>query len=151
MNKTIYTIKTWLPVVLWFCFIFILSTDTFSSENTSRIVERLLHFLLPHIPAGEIDFIHFLIRKTAHVTEYCIMSLLLFHSFHNTLQFQRHWRWVFYSLVVIILVAVSDEYHQRFVVSRTSSVIDVGIDIVGGVLGQWISVTFYRLRRTRKK
>jgi VanZ family protein len=85
------------------------------------------------------------------VTEYCIASLLLFHSFRNTLQSQRNWRWVFYSLVIVFFVAVADEYHQRFVVSRTSSVIDVGIDIVGGVLGQWISVTFYRLRRTRKK
>jgi VanZ family protein len=151
MNKTIRTIKTWLPVVLWICCIFLLSTESFSAENTSRIIERLLRSLLPRITAGEINAIHFFVRKAAHLTEYCIASLLLFHSFRNTLQFQRHWRWVFYSLVIVIFVAVIDEYHQALVVSRTSSVIDVGIDIVGGMIGQWISVTFYRLRRTRKK
>ncbi len=145
------SIKNWIPVVLWICCIFFLSTEYFSAENTSRILEPLLRFLVPHITAREFDVIHFFVRKSAHVTEYCITSLLLFHSFRNTLQFQRHWRWVFYSLMIVIFVAVTDEYHQSFVVSRTSSVVDVGIDIVGGILGQGISITFYRLRRTLKK
>ena len=151
MNKSVQYIKNWLPVVLWICCIFLLSTESFSAENTSRIIERLLRFLIPHITAREIDTIHFLVRKAAHVTEYCIMSLLLFHSFHNTMQIQRHWRWVFYSLVVVIFVAAIDEYHQAFVISRTSSIVDVGIDIMGGIIGQGISISLYRLRHTLKK
>ncbi len=151
MNKTAHILKNWLPVVLWLCCIFLLSTESFSAENTSRILERLLRFLLPHITAREIDIIHFLVRKAAHVTEYCIMSLLLFHSFHNTMQIQRHWRWVFYSIVVVIFVAAIDEYHQAFVISRTSSIVDVGIDIIGGIIGQGISIIFYRLRAHAKK
>jgi VanZ family protein len=151
MNKTEYIIKNWLPAILWICCIFLLSTESFSAENTSRILERLLRFLIPHITAREIDIIHFLVRKTAHVTEYCIASLLFFHSFRNTIQFQRYWWWVFYSLVIIIFVAATDEYHQAFVISRTSSVVDIGIDIVGGIIGQGISITLYRLRRTLEK
>ena len=151
MNKTEHIIKNWLPVVLWICCIFLLSTESFSAENTSRILVRLLRFLIPHITAREIDTIHFLIRKAAHVTEYCIASLLLFHSFRNTMQFQRYWWWVLYSLVIVIFVAATDEYHQAFVISRTSSVVDVGIDIVGGILGQGISITLYQLRRAREK
>jgi VanZ family protein len=151
MNKTVHIIKNWLPVVLWICCIFLLSTGSFSAENTSRILEPLLRFLKPRITAGEIDTIHFLIRKAAHVTEYCIASLLLFHSFRNTIQFQRYWWWVFYSLVIVIFVAATDEYHQAFVISRTSSIVDVGIDIIGGILGQGISITLYRLRRTLEK
>ena len=151
MNKTEHIIKNWLPVVLWICCIFLLSTESFSAENTSRILERLLRFLIPHITAREIGTIHIFVRKAAHVTEYCIASLLLFHSFRNTIKFQRYWWWVLYSLVIVIFVAATDEYHQAFVISRTSSVVDVGIDIVGGILGQGISITLYRLRRTREK
>jgi VanZ family protein len=151
MNKAVQNIKNWLPVVLWICCIFLLSTDYFSAEHTSRVLERLLRFLTPHITTREIDTIHFLVRKAAHVTEYCIASLLLFHSFRNTMQFQSYWRWVFYSLVIVIFVAATDEYHQAFVISRTSSVMDVGIDIIGGILGQGISITIYQLRRIREK
>jgi VanZ family protein len=151
MNKTAHIIKNWLPVVLWICCIFLLSTESFSAENTSRILERLLRFFMPRITTGEINTIHFLVRKAVHVTEYCIASLLLFHSFRNTIQFQRYWWWVLYSLVIVIFVAATDEYHQAFVISRTSSVVDVGIDIVGGILGQGISITFYRFRRTIEK
>jgi VanZ family protein len=67
------------------------------------------------------------------------------------MQLQRYWWWVFYSLVIVIFVAATDEYHQAFVASRTSSVVDIGIDIVGGILGQGISITFYQLRRTLEK
>jgi VanZ family protein len=145
------TIKTWLPVILWICCIFILSTDTFSSDHTSIIIERFLRSFLPHITARQIDTIHFFVRKTAHLTEYFIMSLLLFHSFRNTLQFQRNWRLVFYSFLIVIFVAAADEFHQSFVMSRTSSVIDIGIDIAGGILGLVICLEFYRLRRIRAK
>jgi VanZ family protein len=151
MNKIEHIIKNWLPAVLWICCIFLLSTEYFSAERTSRIIEPLLRFLVPHITAREIEIIHFLVRKGAHMTEYCITSLLLFHSFRNTLPFQRHWRWVFYSLMIVIFVAATDEYHQAFVVSRTSSIVDVGIDIVGGILGQGISITHYLVRRMHEK
>jgi VanZ family protein len=151
MNKTAHILKNWLPVVFWLCCIFLLSTESFSAENTSRILEPLLRFLKPHITAREIDTIHFLIRKTAHVTEYCITSFLLFHSFHNTIQYKRYWWWVFYSLVIVMIVAATDEYHQSFVISRTSSIVDVGIDIAGGILGQGISIILYQFRRMREK
>jgi VanZ family protein len=151
MNITIRTIKTWLPVAVWICCIFILSTDSFSAEHTSRILERILRSIFPQIGIREVDVIHYFVRKSAHLTEYCIMSILIFRSFRDTFKLQKHWRWVFYSLIVITFIAVTDEFHQEFVASRTSSVVDIGIDIVGGVLGQVICLIFYRLLWKREK
>jgi VanZ family protein len=34
----------------------------------------------------------------------------------------------------IVLYASSDEFHQSFVATRTASIIDVGIDTLGGTL-----------------
>jgi VanZ family protein len=151
MNKTGHIIKNWIPVVLWISCIFFLSTGSFSAEHTSRILEPLLRFFMPHITAGEIDIIHILVRKAAHLTEYCIASLLLFHSFRTTIQFQRHWWWVLYSVVIVICIAATDEFLQSFAASRTSSIMDVGIDMLGGILGQGISIALYRLRSMREK
>jgi len=151
MNRTIHIIKIWLPTVLWICCIFYLSTEVFSADHTSRILKRLLSFLLPDISMREIFIIHFFVRKAAHIVEFCIMSLLLFHSFRNTQKQQRYWSWVLYSLIIIVIVAATDELHQWFITSRTSSVIDIVIDVTGGILGQAICVIFYRLRTRENK
>ena len=46
---------------------------------------------------------------------------------------------LFFSLVLAILYACSDEWHQRFTPGRTSSIIDVFIDTIGSVIGLAIS------------
>ncbi|MFZ1978143.1 MAG: VanZ family protein [Bacteroidota bacterium] len=150
MNNTVQFIKNWLPAILWIICIFVLSTGSFSAENTYRILVPILRFFIPHITAAEVYTIHFFVRKAAHVTEYCIAGLLLFHSFHNTMRSDKPWRWVLYSLLLIIFIAATDEYHQSFVATRTSSMIDVGIDFVGGIIGQGVSVIFYKFRFARK-
>jgi|WetSurMetagenome_2_1015567.scaffolds.fasta_scaffold35947_1 VanZ family protein len=150
-KETVLAVKNWLPAVLWIGCIFFLSTASFSADHTSRIIEPLIRFFMPHITSREIETIHFFIRKAAHLTEYCIASLLLFHSFRNTTKFQKHWRWAFYSVVGVMCIATMDEFLQSFVTSRTSSVVDIGIDTVGGILGQVISITLYRLRRSNKE
>src|SRR5690348_15570340 len=40
---------SWLPVVLWGIVIFLLSTSTFSSLNTSRIIDPILRWLIPSL------------------------------------------------------------------------------------------------------
>jgi VanZ family protein len=149
MKNTII-IKNWLPIILWICCIFILSTESFSAEHTSRILEPLLRYYFPHITTAEITIIHYFVRKAAHVIEYCIASMLLFHSFHNSVKHKNIWRLVFYSLVFVFITALADEYHQSFVGERTASITDVGIDLLGGLLGQGISIIFYNLKRRQK-
>ena len=151
MNNTVQVIKSWMPAVLWIGCIFLLSTGFFSADHTYRILAPILRFFMPQISAAEIITIHFLIRKAAHLTEYCIASLLLFHSFHGTMRSDKLWWWVFYSLIIIVFIAAADEYHQSFVASRTSSIIDVVIDLSGGIIGQGVSLMFYKFRYTRKK
>ncbi len=39
-------------------------------------------------------------------------------------------------MILVALFAVTDEIHQSYVGSRTASVVDVGIDLAGGILSQ---------------
>lgn len=139
MNCNKLFIKYWLPVALWMGLIFWMSTDTFSSDNTSSVVAKLVTFLLPAISSQELDLVHVLIRKAAHVTEYFILGLLLFRAFRGGSSASWNCRWPFFAFIVVVLCAVSDELHQFFVPAREASYVDVGIDTAGGLLAQLVS------------
>jgi len=63
-------LRAWWPVVLWACFIFTMSTDTFSSEHTASVLEPILRWLDPSLTANQFELIHHIIRKCAHFTEF---------------------------------------------------------------------------------
>ena len=139
--------RYWVPVLLWMSFIFLMSTGTFSGENTSLIIEPILHFLMPSITPEKVDLIHGAIRKLGHVTEYFILGILLFRAFRCGSKELLSWRWALYSILVVVLYAASDEFHQSFVSTRTASLFDVGIDTLGGILAQGVSVLWHLSRQ----
>ena len=126
-----------------------MSTGTFSAENTSSMVEAVVTFLVPVISSQELDLVHALIRKAAHVTEYFILGLLLFRAFRGDFTVSWKWRWSFFAVIVVILWAATDEFHQSFVPTRTASAVDVGIYAAGGMLAQIVSALWHRYRQKR--
>ena len=130
----------WLPVILWMGVIFWMSTETFSAENTSSVLGKILFVLAPGIPPQAAEWVHLMIRKAAHVTEYFILGLLVFRAFRGGSALSWSYRWAFLAIIVVALFAVSDELHQSFVRARGASVVDVGIDTAGGLLAQVVIV-----------
>lgn len=141
-------LKDWSPVLFSMAFIFWMSSGTFSPFHTSRFIEPLLHFLFPGISPEMVDLIHCLVRKSGHLMEYFILGVLLFRAFRSDSAERLNRKWVYYSVVLIVIYAFGDEFHQSFVSVRTSSLWDVVIDIVGGVLAQAASVA-WQLRHQR--
>lgn len=139
-------VKYWGPALLWMCFIFWMSTGTFSAQNTSLIIEPLLRFLLPSITPEKVDWVHDIIRKLAHVTEYFILGILLFWAFRFGSKKLLTLRWAFYYLLVVVLYAAGDEFHQPSEATRTASVLDVGMDSCGGILAQAVAIVKLRCR-----
>jgi VanZ family protein len=121
------------PVVLWMVFISIFSTAGFSSINTSRFIGPLLLWLFPNASEARLASIHFLIRKAGHVTEYAILAFLLRRAFITSSRsfIQRHWFEL--ALLIVVSYALLDEFHQSFVPSRTASIYDSAVDVVGGL------------------
>jgi VanZ family protein len=133
-------IKYWIPVILWMSIIMWMSTETFSSENTASVIEPLLHLLVPRISPQDSDLVHFLMRKVSHVAEYFVLSLLLFRAFRGDSAPSWYWRWSFFALVIVVLWAFLDEFHQSFIPARTASLADVGIDTAGGGIAQLLTI-----------
>jgi VanZ family protein len=123
----------WLPPVLWMGLILSLSTDTASAEHTGRLLLPVLRWLLPWAAPGQLDTIHGLLRKGAHLTEYAILAALWYRAFtrERTLGPQPAGWW---ALVISVAWAILDEWHQSFPPSRTSSAVDVAIDSAGAAL-----------------
>jgi VanZ family protein len=112
--------------------IYFFSTDKFSAENTGTLLRTILYSIFPSLTEGQFQSLHFIIRKTAHFTEYAILALLLFHAFRSGSATSWKRSWAIYSFLIIVIYALSDEYHQTFTATRTGSIYDSLTDIAGG-------------------
>ncbi len=131
----------WLPPLLWMAAIFYFSTDTFSGEQTGSWLRRIVSFVYPGVTEGQFEALHFYVRKAAHFTEYALLALLLFRAFRGRAIARWRWSWAAGSLLIVVLYALSDEYHQTFTRSRVGSIYDSLTDVAGGVsalLALWL-------------
>lgn len=141
-------LRWWWPALVWAALITSFSTDTFSSENTSRLIVPLLHWLFPGLGPEALETTHHVIRKCAHVAEYFLFGLLLVRGIRGP---RRGWHmgWSLAALAAAVGWAALDELHQAFVPSRGPSMVDVLIDASGAIAAQ-IVFAAVALRRARR-
>jgi hypothetical protein len=84
---------------------------------------------------------HVGIRKMAHVTEFGLFSITVFHGIRRG-RFGWRFSWALATLVIAVTYAGLDEWHQSFVPLREARARDVIIDAFGAVLAQTL-VWFY--------
>ena len=103
----------WVPVLLWAAVIF-----TFSSFPTGT--------------ASEIDWQDFIVKKSAHVVVYFILTSLTYRALLvNGVSKSKA---AFLSILFSVLYGFSDEFHQSFTPGRDPRIRDVLFDAVGAVL-----------------
>jgi len=145
-------LRWWWPAILWATLIFSFSTDAFSGENTSRVLIPFLHWLFPHSRWETLAIAHLVIRKCAHLTEYCLFGILILRGIRAGRP-GWHWSWTFTALAAAAGWAGLDELHQAFVPSRGPSFIDVMIDTCGAIVGQlaYAAAVLLHSRRSRER
>ena len=91
----------------------------------------------------------FIIFKTLHLLEYAILYFLLFRAFYsiNNQQLTINNKFLF-PVLLSILYAVSDEFHQTLVPTREGKIRDVFIDSLG-ILLMYIYIV-NNIKRIRK-
>jgi VanZ family protein len=108
----------------------------------------LVRWLFPHATDEAIHEVIVFVRKSAHVGEYAVLALLVWHARRKALGVEpRAWHWSneVRTIFLVMLYAAADEFHQLFVPSRQASVWDVLLDTSGAVfallllwgLGRW--------------
>ena len=144
-----------IPVLLWMAVIFWFSSNngdrsSLQSGRVSYMVASMIDktFRLDMSDMERMSFssgISFMVRKTAHFTEYFVLGLLLYMAvgvnFGSTLdmldadlRLGKILRLRYFLPVVIVFgYAGTDELHQYFVPDRCCSFRDVLIDTAGGL------------------
>ena len=141
-------VRYWMPAIVWMAVIFLGSTDMLSAAHTSRFLVPFLRWLDPQISLAALNAIQFGIRKLAHLTEYAILAALLWRALRGGTRWQAKMSiLVFFTWIACAIFAASDEFHQSFVPSRTSSPIDVMIDVTGALIGLAICLAFSMRRK----
>ena len=120
------------PLVLWATLIFVGSTSVLSASHTSALL-RVFLWIFPQASEATLGTIHFLLRKAGHFTEYAILALLAARALRSSTRELLRTRWFSLSLLLVVVYALGDEFHQSFVPSRTASIYDSMIDTLGGL------------------
>jgi VanZ family protein len=143
-------LRYWWPALLWAVVISVFSTGLFKSDNTGSVIIPMLRFFLPHASAETLDFLHHIIRKCGHLSEYFILSMLILRGIRAG-EKGLYLRWVLVTILIVAGYAALDEYHQSFVPGRTAAVGDVLIDTTGGIAAQIVALLFVLLGKAREK
>ena len=79
-------------------------------------------------------FWEIILRKLAHAGEFFILAILFWRLFYrgHKQKFQKSF-WL--AIILTALYALSDEWHQMFIVGREGRVLDIFFDILGSYLG----------------
>ena len=139
-------LKYWLPPLLWASLVSIFSSDGFSSDNTSSLFLPLFQWLLPHATPERINSFHYLIRKLGHFTEFFVLAMLLYRALRGGREMQWQWRVAAWTLSLVLMYAVADEVHQRFVPSRSAAWSDSLLDFFGGCCAVALLYARYRTK-----
>jgi VanZ family protein len=106
------------------------------------IVLMVIIFLASATPGSKIPefgYWDLFVKKGGHMIGYALLAAAYYHALNNgkggtRLQF-------ILAIGIAALYAASDEWHQKFTPGRNASLADVGIDVIGGLIG----ITAWRL------
>lgn len=144
-KKIIY----FMPSFIWMVVIFLFSNEPaeVSNQNNFFIADALRRCKIILFKYIDYNFLNFLIRKAAHITEYFILFMLLYFALKKTLFKNPKIK----ASVITVLYACTDEFHQLFVPGREGKIRDVFIDSIGLFIGLFLIYIFKFIKRYKKK
>lgn len=145
--------------IIWMGVIFMFSAqvsdESKSSSNkvTSAVVNTVISIKKENISEEKrqkiIEDKTFIVRKTAHFTEYFILGLILILYLQTKEKLAT--KYIILAIIFCVLYATSDEIHQLFVDGRSCKIIDILIDTCGSSLAILGFTSIYKLTTNLKK
>jgi VanZ family protein len=146
----------WLPAFFGLVVISVESTSQLRGANTGRWLMDLCNSIWGQTDGSTIATANTVLRKMGHFTGYGTLGLLFRRGWYASLR--QRWmgtrgglRGAAMMLAVLstFLVASMDEWHQRFLIGRTSSPYDVLLDTTGAILFNLALLKILAWRRAR--
>lgn len=119
----------WLPPLLWMALIYYGSAQ-------------------PTLPSLTHSLLDSLVKYGAHFMEYAVLALLWYRAIYSRFPHPMIQPLAF---IIVVVYALSDEFHQSFVPGRSATWQDVAADVIGGAsaLLVWNVVQQWRNRKSK--
>jgi VanZ family protein len=141
-KKKLRLIISWVALLSWMIIIFVYSSKNGTeSDKQSALVIYVFNALGIDLNGMLGDLATFIVRKTAHFTEYLILFSLAYNVFRNYLNKKVS---IICGILLTFGYACTDEVHQLFVPGRTGKFRDVLIDTSGSIFG---GITIYLVNK----
>ena len=108
-----------------------------------------LIFVFSSLPSDKVPYyggFDYVVKKGGHALGYGLLGLSYYYALPRSLS--RVYRWIL-ALIMAILFALSDEYHQSFVQGRNSSLGDVAIDTLGAIVALFLGAGYSSNSRSK--
>lgn len=151
LRKTISIIL----LLLWMTVIFMFSSSgsVKSNDTSGKVISSAISVkdkvtnneTKPETKKKIVKKLNYSVRKSAHVFEYFVLGVLALNIF-DAFNVKRK---VLFAIILCVLYAASDEFHQLFT-GRTASVTDVLLDSAASIVGIYLlSLIFSRRKKGR--
>lgn len=90
-------------------------------------------------------------RKVIHATVYFILAFFVMILLNIIFEHKKYPLSFILAIIICIIFAATDEYHQTFVSGRTGQVLDVLIDSAGALVGLLFYSTYHLVYRNGYK
>jgi len=140
VKSMLFKFIVWVPVILMYMLIFGFSDQ--NGEESGGLSYKVSEFIVDvadvfvDIDSGSrediINDIQLPVRKLAHMTEYAVLSVLIYIAL--TVDGLKYKLCKVFSLALTFVFACSDEFHQLFVPGRCGAFSDVLIDTAGAFI-----------------
>jgi VanZ family protein len=135
----LFSRKVWLLLTAtWAVMIFDLSRAPFSSSSSARFISIVLDWLSVSILPQNLGLLNNLLRKSAHLTEYAVLAVLLYNFLNPAGDPSWSRKAAFCTLLACGCYSLADEFHQLFVPGRHASLFDCVVDTTGAFLGLFV-------------
>lgn len=152
--------------ILWMGFIFYNSSQSGIDSNNKSfvIVNKVINNKVENVSDNKVNDtnvnivnkskellkkINIIVRKSAHAFEFFILAILVMWVMYSYGVIGKDV--IIYTLFVVLLYAISDEFHQLYVEGRTGKAEDIIIDFIGGIIGVSLYYPiYYFIKRNNK-
>jgi VanZ family protein len=108
----------------------------------------LIFFLSSQTSSGDHSTLEIVLRKTAHVTEYAVLTLLWARALAGLGAARTLRATLALAVALSLAYAATDEFHQTFVDGRHGTPVDVLIDAIGMAVAYLVLTRVYARRRS---
>ena len=148
MKKKLITI---LLITIWMILIYTLSnmdsyqSNRISKKSISKAIEITEKTEKKEVQYKIVKTLNYPIRKIMHMFLYFILAILVFHLI-GMIQKNKSLS-IIITIIICLIYASLDEYHQTFILGRTGQIKDVGIDMIGTIIGCFLYNKYDKKKR----